>query len=216
MSIRGAYRFVVVLGLAALAGGCGNSSASPEPRPAATNAIPACRAGASWKEGGAQKIALACSPAGHPPAEALVGYAFPGGTSCVSAYVGRMDEPLDELCETSPSRWTVQCEAQGCVHFFEHGRKQTVLDGPVTGAATSVRVSAAGRPLQAGVLFAAVHGRLQRAIDAKEPFGFFVVSIPSCVESSSVRVEMLGAGGRRIGSADPWDVATKPCPPGGG
>lgn len=122
-----------------------------------------------------------------------------------------MDEPFDELCEVPPSRWTIQCERRGCVHDFEHGREQTVLDGPVAAAATSVRVSAAGTPLREGVLFGAVRGRLMRSIHAEEPFGFFAVSIPRCVESEAVRVELLGAGGKRIGAADPWDVAVKPC-----
>lgn len=211
MSNRGCCRFVLALGCLAILGGCGGGSSGHHSRAEATT-IPPCKVGASWKEGTERKFALACSPVGKDPAEALVGYAIPGGTSCVSVYVGRMDEPFDELCETPSSRWTIQCERQGCVHFFEHGRKQTVQDGPVAAATSSVRVLAEGEPLRGGVLFASVRGSLMRSIHAKEPFGFFVVSIPRCVESAAVRVELLGAG-KKIGNADPWDVAVKRCPP---
>jgi hypothetical protein len=92
-----------------------------------------------------------------------------------------------------------------------HQPSQTQLDGPVDAKVKRVQVSVAGRPLEKGVVFASVKGRLLRAIGAREPFGFFLVSIPRCVAPAAIRIELLGADGSRLGKAQSWDVVVAPC-----
>lgn len=209
--------------LLAVAGGCGGGSEGTR-RSASTRIAPPgpCRAGGSivphvpdapalWKSGPGTPIALSCAEDGVDPGAALVGYAIPGGGACVSAYGARLAEPLGELCEPPGSRWTIQCEGQGCVHYFWHTRKATFLDGPVAADARGVRVLVGGKPLRKGVIFATVRGRLMRAIRAEEPFGFFSVYVPRCLDPDEVKVELVGAGGKRLGVADPWDVAVQSC-----
>lgn len=165
----------------------------------------------SWKLGSGPTLSLACLRSGPERGAAIVGFALPGEGSCVSAYSARSKEPFDELCEQPGSSWTIQCERPGCVHYFDHGPGSTVLDGPVGGEVRRVRVVVGGRALRAGWMFAPVRGRVMHAIRAEEPFGFFFVFIPRCVEPDEVEIELYGVAGSRLGEADRWDVAVERC-----
>ncbi|HET7455188.1 MAG TPA: hypothetical protein VFJ76_06675 [Solirubrobacterales bacterium] len=97
------------------------------------------------------------------------------------------------------------------MHYFEHDPHATVLDGPVSAAAGGVRVSVEGKPLRQGVMLARVDGSIGRAIHAEEPFGFFAVYVPRCVEPSDIRIQLLGPGDSKLGVADEWDVSVEHC-----
>jgi hypothetical protein len=226
--------FVAVLTALALSAGCGSggdgatsgdsaSSAhlSAPPRP------DRCRVGASalaaipgapswWQEGERPPIVLACLRGDGSGGAALVGFAL-GEGSCVVPYVFGEREAADERCTEPGTSWTIQCEGRlGCTSAFVHEPGRTQLDGPVEARVEGVEVMVEGKRLERGVMFASVRGRTARAIGAREPFGFFFVSIPRCIAPSAFRVELLGADGSHLGRAQGWDVVVPPCgkPPG--
>jgi hypothetical protein len=213
----------------ALLAGCGGASdsgvstdsspptrSSPPPRPSlchvgasALAAIPG--APTQWREGRRDPVVLGCLRSGSPNGVALVGFSA-AQRSCVVSYVFQTREAFNERCAEPGASWTIQCEGRlGCTSAFVHEPHLTQLNGPVDARVKRVRVSVAGRPLARGVLFASVHGKLLRAMGAREPFGFFFVSIPRCVAPAAVRVELRGADGSDLGLAQPWDVIVEPC-----
>jgi hypothetical protein len=102
------------------------------------------------------------------------------------------------------------------VHYFQHGANSTALVGPVPARVSGVWASIHGKQVIEGVMLATVHGKLMRAIGAEEPFGFFSVYIPRCVEPSEVQVHMVTGGSKQIGLVDEWDVEVQKCPSGQG
>jgi hypothetical protein len=146
------------------------------------------------------------------PGAAIVGYPIPGGGSCVSAYSSALGEAFGELCETSGTGWTSQCEREGCIHYFGHQPKSTVLAGPVPAEMEGVWVAVDGKQVIEGVMLTTPHGRWLGRIGAKEPFGYFAAYIPRCVEPDQVSVHMVHADGTQAGEADKWDVSENKCP----
>jgi hypothetical protein len=102
------------------------------------------------------------------------------------------------------------------VHDFKHQPDSTVLAGPVPGKVSGVWASIHGKQVTEGVVLVNVHGKRQREIGAKEPFGFFSVYIPRCVEPDEVKIHLVTEGSKQIGLADEWDVPEPPCPGSGG
>jgi hypothetical protein len=213
---------------ALLLGGCGSGSggdddsaepkarSSRPPRPAACrvgeSALPAIPDPPEWwldKPGG--PVALACPGKGASGGAAIVGFGL-ADQACVTAYDFRAREAFDELCEEPKSSWTIQCEGNlGCTHAFLHEAGLTRIDGPLDERVKRIRVLVAGKPLEQGVVVAQVEEKLGRAIQAAERFAFFAIVIPECVEPRQVRIELFGAGGDRIGTAEGWDAAVDKC-----
>jgi len=169
---------------------------------------------AAWSSGPRPAVALTCSSDEVDPGAAIVGYPIPGGGSCVSAYSSSLGEAFGELCEPSGTGWTSQCERPGCVHYFSHKRGSTVLAGPVLASVTGVWAGIHSKQVLEGVVLASVHDKRLRAMGAKEPFGYFGVYIPRCVESDEVKIHLVAGGDEQIGLADEWDVSEPPCPEG--
>ena len=210
-----------------LLAGCGRASDSATQGQSRTAAPPEaprpdrCRVGAPalaaipaappwWREGERPPVILAClrDDAGGA---ALVGFRLEG-EPCVASYPFRKREALDERCTEPGASWTIQCEGRlGCTSAFVHRPGETRLNGPVDARVGRIDVSVDGKPLKGGLMFAAVKGRLARAIGAREPFGFFFVSIPRCVAPAAVRIELLASDGSRLGLAQPWDVIVESC-----
>jgi hypothetical protein len=212
-----------ILLVALSVGGCGGSSGEEVNAAKARPPAP-CRIGgraalhvpdapASWAAGPRPAISLGCSGDRVDSGAAIVGYPMPEGASCVNAYSASLEEVFGELCEPSGTGWTSQCERAGCVHYFRHQTGSTVLTGPVPGRVSGVWASIHGKQLLEGVVLATVHGKLMRDIGAKEPFGFFSVYIPRCVEPDEVEVHLVTGGSKQIGLADEWDVEVSECPP---
>jgi hypothetical protein len=221
MAILLSWTLLALLGTAI--SGCGGSSDEDVTAAKAPPLAP-CRTGgriaphvpdppASWSSGPRSAIALRCSGDQVDPGAAIVGYSIPGGGSCVTAYSSSLGESFGELCEPTGTRWTSQCERAGCVHYFSHKPRSTVLAGPVPGNVSGVWVSIHGKQVLEGVVIAAVRGKLMRAIGAKEPFGFFSLYIPRCVEPAEVKIHLVTGGSKQIGLADEWDVEEPKCPP---
>jgi len=166
----------------------------------------------SWTSGARPAIAFTCSGDAVDPGAAIVGYPIPGGGSCVSAYSSSLGEAFGELCEPTGTGWTSQCERLGCVHYFSHEARSTVLAGPVPASVTGVWAGIHGKQVLEGVVLGSVHGKSQQAIGAKEPFGFFSVYLPRCVEPNEVKIHLVAGGDEQIGPADEWDVSEPPCP----
>jgi len=203
--------------------GCGGSSGEevtaakarpPAPcRPGGRAASHVPDAPASWAAAPRPAIALRCSGDPVDSGAAIVGYPIPGGGSCVTAYSDSLEEAFGELCEPSGTGWTSQCERAGCVHYFRHQPGSTVLTGPVPGSVSGVWAGIHGRKVPEGVVLTSVHGKLMRDIGAREPFGFFSVYIPRCVEPDEVKIHLVAGGSMQIGLADQWDVEESECPP---
>jgi hypothetical protein len=214
----------LLLVLCAGAAGCGGSSGegatavkTPPPAPCEIGKSISSHltaAPAAWTSGPRPAIALTCSADRVDSGAAIAGYPIPGGGSCVSAYSSRLEEAFGELCETSGTGWTAQCERRGCVHYFRHEQSSTVVAGPVAGGISGAWVSIDGKQVVEGVIFTAVHGKRLAAIGAKEPFGYFAAYIPRCVEPEEVKIHMATGGSKQIGLADEWDVAEAKCPAG--
>jgi hypothetical protein len=216
--------WIVPAALVIVVAGCGGSSGD-DVTAAKAHAPAPCRTGgriaphvadppASWASGPGPAIALSCSGDGVDPGAAIVGYPLPGEGSCVTAYSSSLGEAFGELCEPTGTGWTSQCERAGCVHYFSHQKASTVLVGPVPGNVSSVWASINGKQVLEGVALASVHGKLMRAIGSKEPFGFFTVYVPRCVEPEEVKVHLVAGGSKQIGLADEWDVEEAKCPAG--
>lgn len=215
--------WILLAALSVAVSGCGGSS--DEDVTAAKARPPApCRTGgriaphvadppASWASGPGPAIALRCSGDEVDPGAAIIGYPLPGEGSCVTAYSSSLGEPFGELCEPTGTGWTSQCERPGCVHYFSHQKGSTVLAGPVPGNVSGVWASIHGKQVLEGVVIASVHRKLMRAVGAEEPFGFFSVYIPRCVEPDEVKVHLVTGGSKQIGLADGWDVEEPKCPP---
>jgi hypothetical protein len=213
---------LAVLGMAV--GGCGGSSGEEVTEAKAHPPAP-CRFGgkvaphvpdapAVWSTGPWPAIALACSPDQVDPEAAIVGYPLQGGGACVSAYSTSLEEVFGELCEPTGTEWTSLCEEPGCVHYFHHEADSTVLTGPVPDRVSGVWASVGGNQVTEGVMLTNVRGKRMHMIGAKEPFGFFSVYIPRCVEPSEVQVHMVTGGSKQAGLVDEWDVEEAKCPPG--
>ena len=192
----------------------GGESSVPEAEVARCEAgthVPA--ASAAWESGPRPATVLGCSGDQVDAGALIVGYPLPGGGgSCVSAYSARLRRAFDELCEPPGSPWLSQCEGPGCVHYFQHTRKWSVLDGPVEKDTVGIRILVGHEVLLEGVMHADVQGRRLRRIGAEEPFDFFAAYIPRCVEPQKVKVELIDEKGHIIGNADKWDVEVPPCP----
>jgi hypothetical protein len=216
---------ILLAALSTAIGACGGSSGEDVTAAKARPPAP-CRIGgraaahvpdapAAWTSGPRPAIALSCDPDQVDYESAIVGYPMPGGGSCVSTYSAPLEEVLGELCESTGARWTSQCERPGCVHYFQHKADSTVLGGPVPARVSGVWASIHGKQATEGVVLVSVHGKRQRAIGAKEEFGFFSVYIPRCMEPSEVQIHLVTEGSKQIGLADEWDVEEPKCPPGG-
>jgi hypothetical protein len=215
--------WVLLVVLSAGVSGCGGSGSEDV---TAAQAKPGpCRFGdrvaphvpdapAVWSSGPRPAIALTCEPDKVDVGSSIVGYPTKRGGSCVAFYSAPLDEVFGALCEPTGSGWTGLCERPGCVHYFQHGAKYTTLVGPVPARVTGVWASIGGRQVFEGVMLATVHGKLMHAIGAKEPFGYFSVYIPRCLESDEVQVHMVTGGSKQSGLVDEWDVPTGPCPSG--
>lgn len=217
--------FVAAAACAAIAGCGGSSGGDSTVAKAHEHSLPPCRIGrpiaphvpdapAAWTSGPHPAVAVSCSYDKVDPGAAVAGYPIPGGGSCVSAYSLSLGEAFGELCEPTGTGWTSQCERQGCVHYFGHEPGSTVLAGPVPARVNGVWVELHGKQLLEGVMLGRVYGKRQGAIGAKEPFGYFGVYIPRCLESNEVKVHLVSGKGKQLGLADPWDVEEPPCPRG--
>jgi|GEM_PF-2338308 len=215
---------LVVLGVAL--GGCGGSSGEDVTAAKARPPAP-CRFGGRvaphvpdapvvWTSGPRPAIALTCEPDKVDLDSAIVGYPTKRGGSCVAFYSAPLDEVFGAQCEPRGSKWTHLCERPGCVHYFQHGAHYTALVGPVPARVSGVWAGVGGKQVIEGVMLASVHGKLMHAIGAKEPFGFFSVYIPRCLESDEVHVHMVTGGSKQAGLVDEWDVPVAPCPSGRG
>ena len=215
--------WILLAALATLLGGCGGSngedvtSAKAHPAP--------CRFGgrvaphvpgapAVWSSGPRPAIALTCEPDQVDLGSAIVGYPTKRGGSCVAFYSAPLEEVFGALCEPSGSEWTRLCERPGCVHYFQHGANYTALVGSVPARVSGVWAGIHDKQVIEGVMLATVHGKLMRAIGAKEEFGYFSVYIPRCLEPSEVQVHMVTGGSKQSGVVDEWDVEEAKCPPG--
>lgn len=201
-------------------GGGGESTASTTSTKPVADAG-ACKVGESalpflaevpgaW-EAGSGPIALACSRARSFGPAALVGAPVPGVESCVAVYDSRIGEPRGELCEEG--NWTDNCEGTlGCVSYFLQEAGFTQFGGSVDEKVKEVRVLVDGKPLGRGVMVARVEGKSARSIGAEESFVFFSAFVRGCASPREVKVELLGAGGAHLGTAQGWDVPVEPCP----
>ncbi|MGN6201601.1 MAG: hypothetical protein ACTHNY_04270 [Solirubrobacterales bacterium] len=215
--------WILLVALGVALGGCGGSS--DEDVTAAKARPPApCRFGgrvaphvpdapAVWSNGPRPAIALTCEPDKVDVNSSIVGYPTKGGGSCVAFYSAPLEEVFGAQCEPDGSDWTRLCEQPGCVHYFQHGRKSTVLVGLVPARVSGVWASIHGKQVIEGVMLATVHGKLMRAIGAKDPFGYFSVYIPRCLEPSEVQVHMVTGGSKQAGLVDEWDVEVAKCTP---
>ncbi len=204
-------------------GGCGSGSdatAGAGAKRVSQDKVARCEAGvhvpgapAAWEQGARPATVLGCSTDQVDAGALIVGYPLPeGGGTCVSAYSARLEEAFDELCEPPGSGWLSQCEGRGCIHYFRHDRRDSVLDGPVDRATVGIRILVGHEVLFEGVMHADVQGKRLRRIGAEEPFDYFAAYIPRCVEPQKVKVEMIDEKGHIIGTADRWDVEVPPCP----
>jgi len=215
---------VLLLVLSAGLGACGGSddgkvtaakARPPAPcRPGGQAASHVPDAPASWTNGPRPAIALTCSYDRVDSGAAIVGYPFSGGGSCVTAYSSSLGKTFGELCVRGGKEWTSRCERRGCVHYFEHRADSTVLTGMVVAAVSGVWASVNGKQVFEGVVLTNVYGKRLRAIGGREPFGFFSVYIPRCVEPDEVKVHLVTGGSKQIGLADEWDVVESKCPTG--
>lgn len=214
--------WVLLIALGASVSGCGGSSredvtaASRPPAPCHFGGPVAPHvpdAPSIWSKGLRPAIALSCEPDQVDLGSAIVGYPTKRGGSCVAFYSAPLGEVFGALCEHSGSEWTRLCERPGCVHYFQHRANATALVGPVPGRVSGVWASIHGKQILEGVMLASVHGKRMHAIGAKEPFGFFSVYIPRCVEPDEVKIHLVAGGDEQIGLADEWDVEEAKCPP---
>jgi len=216
--------WILLAALSMAVSGCGNSSGEDDVTVAKARKPAPCGYGKpvaphvpdapkAWTSGPRPAIALTCSYDRVDPGAAIVGYPIPGGGACVGAYSSSFARVFDELCEPTGREWTKQCSLPGCVHYFHHQAKATVLSGPVPARVSGVWASIHGKQVFEGVVLASVNSKRMRAIGAKEPFGFFSVYIPRCVEPDEIKVHLVTGGSKQIGLADEWDVVEPKCPP---
>ena len=214
----------MLVALAAAVGGCGGSGSEDVTAAKAKPPGP-CHFGgkvaphvpdapAVWSKGPQPAIALTCEPDKVDFGSSIVGYPTKEGGSCVSFYSAPLEEVFGAQCEPNGADWTSLCERPGCVHYFQHDADSTALVGLVPANVSGVWAGIHGKQVIEGVMLATVHGKLMRAIGAKEPFGYFSVYLPRCVEPSEVHVHMVTGGSKQAGLVDEWDVEEAKCPPG--